>query len=801
MISADVPAQLLTNIGLAKPTNGSVSKPRISSAGRLQQIVWLLIEADKDRAATLATVKGCLDGNAPFDFVKLREAGQANRTNVNFREGEAILSSAETPYYDLFAESSTYFQVEVDELDPDKRSQYSRTITGYFDDMLKDWAGFDYNIQRCIHEMVAFGRGFCLWPDGTNWQFSAVQQSRVLVPDGTPADPDQLEILVVRQSQTVSDLYCKIRNEDIARKIGWNVAEVKKAIAGAVPETRNDTTTSDYEKIQEEIRNHDLYETIRSDVIRLDHVFVREFSGKVSHLIVEERNAVEQRAVGGIDPKKVGKVEFLFKKLNRYNSFREATACFFFDIGDGTWHSVKGLGVKLYPFIEIKNRLKCSIVDNAFINLSILLQATSGRSEQETALMQLGQMTVLPSNMELRQWPTQGRLEEGLFVERSLSGTLESNTGQYRRPMMREQGNPASATQVNYDAIKEASLAKGAVNRFYAQLDCLGEELYRRAINFNLVPENNGRGPNCMALRFQQQCLDAGVPKRCLKKIRFVRASRNSGNGSVFLRQQVVNQTTSLVPMMNEEGKQNWLDDAIAVMAGTENVSRWNPKRALNPSLQNDQAYAMLENDVLRDGSPVMITSTQNAMVHATTHMQASTDAINSIQQGGDPMSVLAFLEAIGPHIAQHLQVMAGDQMRGRELKMLSSQLGQLGKITDQLRDQVEEMQKQQQEQMLAQQAAMAEQAAQTQRVLTNEQLKTIETQNKIQLSRDKANTAMQLRTQRQRHDMLLKQQREDQARALTDARTATDIRSQTAKTSADIASKTAKSNGDAGNS
>lgn len=799
MISPDVPGQLLTNIGLAKPTNGS-AKPRISSAGRLQQIVWLLLEADKDRAATLAVVKGMLDGNAPFDFVKLREAGQGNRTNVNFREGEAILSSAETPFYDLFAESSTYFQVEVDESDPDKRSEYSRVVTEYFDDMLKDWSGFDYNIQRTIHEMVAFGRGFCLWPDGTNWQFCAVQQSRVLVPDGTLADPDRLEILVIRQSQTVSDLYCKIRNEEIARKIGWNVQAVKKAIAGAVPETRNDTTTSDYEKIQEEIRNHDLYETIRSDVVRLAHVFVREFSGKVSHLVVEERNAVEQRAVGGIDPKKVGQVEFLFKKLNCYNSFREATACFFFDIGDGTWHSVKGLGVKLYPFIEIKNRLKCSIVDNAFINLSILLQATAGRSEQETALMQLGQMTVLPANLELRQWPTQGRLEEGLYVERALSSTLESNTGQYRRPLMREQGNPASATQVNYDAIKEASLAKGSVNRFYAQLDCLGEEVFRRSTNFNLTPEDNGRGPNCMALKFQQQCQDAGVPKRCLKKIRFVRASRNSGNGSVFLRQQVVNQTTALVPMMNEQGKQNWLDDAIAVMAGTENINRWNPKQTLNPSLQNDQAYAMLENDVLRDGSPVMITSTQNAMVHAATHMQAATDAVNSIQQGGDPVSVLAFLDGVGPHIAQHLQAMAGDQMRGRELKVLSSQLGQLGKITDQLRDQIKQMQKQQQEQMQAQQQAMAEQAAQTQEVMTDEQLKSIETQNKIQLSREKANTAMQLRTQRQHHDMMLKQQREDQARALTDARTATDIRSQTAKTAADIAAKAAKSNGESEN-
>lgn len=788
MIS-DIPSQLLSTLSLDKKPS---VKPRLSDPLRAQQIVHTVIEADKERALTLATVKGMLDGNAPFSHTKLRDAGQANRTNVNFREGEAILSAAEQPYYDLFAESSTYFQVEVEENDPNKRADYSRVITQRFDEMLKDWAGFDYNIQRVIHEMVAFGRGFCLWEDQINWQFTAIQQSRVLVPDGTLADPDRLEIVVVRQSQTVSEMYSKIRNEKAAASIGWNPSAVKDAIYGAVPETTNDTTTSDYEKIQEEVRNHDLYETMRSDVVRIAHIFVREFSGKVSHLIVEERNALAEK--GGSETGEAKKTKFLFKKINRYNSFREAVATFFFDIGDGTWHSVKGLGVKLYPFIEIKNRLKCSIVDNSFINLSVLLKATSGRGEQEVPLMQLGQMTVLPANMEVIQWPIQGRLEEGLFVERSLTSTLENNTGQYRRPMMREQGNPASATQVNYDAMKEASLGKGSVNRFYSQLDHVGEEIYRRATSFNLVPENNGRGPNCMALKFQQLCIDAGVPKRCLKKIKFVRATRNTGNGSVFLRQQMVGQTSSLVPMMNEQGRQNWLDDAIAVMAGTENIARWNPKMTLNPTIQNEQAYAMLENDALRDGSPVLITSTQNALVHCVTHLQSATEAVNSIPQGGDAVSVLAFIESIGPHVAQHLQTMASDRTRSNETKAIADQLKQLSAVADKIRKQIEVQQRQQMMQMRKQQQLMAEQAARTQQVLTNEQLKAVETQNKVQLSREKAASTMQLKRERQAQDMLLKQQKAEQELAISDASTATDIRNQTAKTASDIANKNAKS-------
>lgn len=788
-----VPSQVISVLSLEKPSGTNDNGPRLSSARKAQEIVWLLLEADKERAYALSMVKGMLDGNTPFNQSKLIAQGQGNRTNVNFREGEAILSSAETPYYDLFAESSTYFQIEVDESDPNKQASYSRILTRRFDDMLKEWSGFDYNMQRCIHEMVGFGRGFCLWPDSTNWQFTAIQQSRVLVPDGTLADPDQLEITVIRQSIPICDLYSKVRNPEAAKKIGWDVKAVMEAIQGAMPETRNDSTTSDYERIQEEIRNHDLYESIRSDVIRVANIFVREFNGKVSHLIVEERNAVESRAIGGKSPEETASAKFLYKKIGKYNCFRECFASFFFDIGDGTWHSVKGLGVKLFPFIEIKNRLNCSIVDNAFINMSVLLQATSGRSEQDTALMQLGSLTVLPANFEVRQWNTQGKMEEGLFVERSLTSKLENNTGQYRRANVREGGNPDTATKVNYDALKEASLNKGAVNRFYTQLDNLGDEIFRRATNLNLVSEDNGRGPNAMAIKFQQKCLDDGLPKSYFKKIRYVRASRNSGNGSVFLRQQVFTQTSQFVPMMNEEGRQAWLDDAIAVLAGTENVQRWNPKKSMNPSIQNDQAHAMIENDVLKDGSPVMITSTQNPMVHATTHLLAATEAINSIPKGGDPVAVLAFLDAVGPHVAQHLQAMAGDVMRGPEVKVVGDQLKQLGKIADKLRQQIMQQQQKQQKEMQKRQEMMAEQQRRTQAVMTDEQLKQIETEHKLALSRKKADATLEMKRERQNQDMMLKRQKAAQDAALSDASTATDIRSKTAKTAADIALKSAK--------
>lgn len=788
-----MPSALLSNVGLEKPTPSNQNEPRLKSPVRARSIAMLLVEADKSRAEVLARVKGMLDGNSPFSQAALVANGQGNRTNVNFREGEAMLSSAETPYYDLFAESTTYCRVEIDEPDPAKRNAYSTKVTLRFDEMLKDWAGFDYNIQQIIHEMVAFGRGVCLWQDHDNWRFSAVQQSKVLVPNGTPADPDALELLVVRQAMTVSNLWGKIKNEDAAKAAGWSTKKALECINAAVPQTTNDAGHRDQVLLQEMVRNHDLYESVRSDVILVSNIFVREFDGTVSHLIVDERNPTDSRVAGSASSSTnstEGEGEFLYKSIGKYKSFRECVGTFFYDIGDGTWHSVKGLGVKLYPFIEIKNRLNCSILDNAFLNMSVLLQPLSGKAEQETALMQIGPLTILPANYDVKQSALSGRMEDGLFVERALSAKLENNTGQYIRPTMRDQGNPATATQVNFDAIRQASLNKGAVNRFYAQLDCVFEEVFRRAVNANLVAEPSGYGPLASALKFQKQCIEDGVPEDCLRKVKFVRATRNTGNGSVFLRERIIDETMSLVPMMNEQGRQNWLDHAIAVKAGSENVEHWNPKTEPSPAIQNDQAIAMLENDALRNGSPVLVTSTQNPLVHATTHMTAATEAINSIPEGGDPMQVLAFLEAVGPHIAIHLQGMSADKTRAREFQMLSQQFKKLGQVADKLRSQLEQQQKQQQMEMERRRAAMEKQRQQTEAVMTDEELRRFEVQNKVALSREKADAQMEMKQQRHLQDLALKQQKANQELVIADTTAATDIRTKSAKAATDIAIK-----------
>jgi hypothetical protein len=732
----DVPASAFS-LELEKPVSSTSPVSRLSDAGHATEIVQTLIFANEERAMVDAKVKGMLDGNAPYAWGDLKRAGQENRTNVNFREGEAAVEAASGPYYDLFAETETYARVEIDHPDLEKKARFSRFVTDHFDRLMKDWSGFDWAIQTIIYDMVSYGKGFAFFNNRTDWQFCSVRHSKVLVPDQSPSDIEQMEIMVMRQSYLIHELWDKIKNES-STAVGWDRSAVLAAIANAVPEYASVGGRSiDYELLQQELRNHDIYQSTRSQKIKCAHIFVREFNGHVTHSIVEETTA--RRSSDGRKPQ----VRFLFHKIGRYKNFRQIICPVFYDVGDGTWHSIKGMAIKMYPFLENKNRLSCAVIDNAFLNMSVLVKPTTSKIEEPLGIMQVGPLSILPNQFEVQNWGIAGRMEEGLAVERYLSMKLEENLGQYRRPLMRDQGNPPTARQVSYEAQKTASLTKGSINRFYTQMDLLFEEIYSRVVNPNLVDDSCQNGA---AMEFQRACEEFGISKAALMRPISVRATRAMGNGSVFLKEQAINNTAQIVPMMNEAGRQAWIDSAIAVMAGSENVDRWNPKGGMTPTLANEQAYAILENNAMSSGSPVAWTPTQNNFIHSTTHLKAANDAAATLQgQQGNPAAILSFLQLIGAHVTEHLQHMLSDPTQAKYSKIIADQLKALGKIVDQLT------------QMMAQAQAKQEQQAQAQQETMNDlQLKQMEVQEKLRMAQEKTDAALRMKEEKHAQSMAL---------------------------------------------
>lgn len=733
--------------------NGQPPKTRLSNPQKTQDFAKIMISADKERSRKDANLQGMFNGNPPYNSSKRRAASQAWRANFSSLEGKAYLSNGLVPYYDLFASSSHHIDFQTGYGSPNQQSDWSGIITEELDVTVKQWKGFDFNVWSMLHDFVGYGQGFLVWNNPLDWRFRRFPHRKILVMDGAEAELDRLEVFAVRQSYYVHELWKKIKNEITARALGWKPDAVKEAIRAATPKTKDDS--QDWDTIQQSLKDHDLLESARSSTVQAVRVYVKEFDGKVTELIIPE----------------TGKAEFLFVKERRYASFHQVVAPFFLEVMDGSWHGCTGLGKDIFNLIQTKDRLTCAEIDAAFLRTAITLQAKSAGAMSKIGLVQIGAFNIIPPDFDVQQSQILGDITTVIAVNQDLDQRLSRNTGIYRASMEKKPGNPRTATESQLEYTQATILGNSAVNRFYNQLDKAYEELARRITNPNLSRTDES---SSSALDFQERCFRRGVPKAALLSRRSVRAFRSMGNGSHVMRQTTLNSLAPYSTQWPESGRSNFNDDVIAAYTNQSKVERYNPKAERLGEPTDQHAFAMLENAAMKVGAQVVWTPTQNNVVHAEVHLKASADAARSLAQGGNPMEVLAFMEQIGPHVAVHLQHLMQDPSHQQQFKALEGEYKHLGQIADKLSAQVQKM--------MAEQQAEAEKQQQAQNILSGADgdtaVKAATAKAKVEQSNIK--TAVSLRQKEEKHQQAITQAQQDMA--IKDAQAAAQIAIEQAK-------------------
>lgn len=744
-------------------------KERMPDPVSARSMIVTLMQANRVRALINAKIKGQIDGNPPYDPCKLKAAAQQYRNNVGYREAKGKLAGAMVPYYDLFTGASSYVSIETDYGTEDDQVAHSRIITEEVDKTLKAWRPFDWNIQLMLNDLVTYAKAFLTMPDKSDWRFGVTTQSKVLFPDGTESFDEKWEVVVIRQVFRVDELWSFIRNRKAAETAGWDVDAVCNAIYNARPQQPTSAETQyDYNFVQQMFKDHDVMWGMRCKTVQAANIYVKEFSGKVTHLIVTE--GMMSTGPSGRESQK-DQTGFLYKSIEKYEKFSESISTFVFETGDGSINGTQGLGHELYAPMATKDRLLCSAMDLAFIKCSITLQAKTAAAMQKLNLVQIGSITMIPPDFDIQQATIMGDMNAPIEANRVLDQVLDNNTGVYRNEGTKEQGNPRTFGEVRLQYQNNAVLSNSAVNRFYGCLDKHYQTIIPRLLNTSLAKSSTNEGHK-LALECQKRIRDRGVPDECLdSKCLTIRAQRVSGNGSLYMRQQAISGMMPLVPMLPESGRQNWLEDAIAVTTSQHMVSRYAPRPDV-ANLPTDQTdWALLENSAIKQGAPVTWTPTQNNAIHAHIHLNAASQAAATLSQGANPFEVLQFLQGIGQHVAVHIQKLSMDPTRKAEYQMLQQQFQQLAQVTDKLAKQAQQLQQQQAQQRQAQQQAQMVQQGQ-------------DPESQVLLARAKQDMAIkQAKTQQLLQDKSLKMQasvaKTKQDMALKDATTAADIQRQ----------------------
>jgi hypothetical protein len=212
--------------------------------------------------------------------------------------------------------------------------------------------------------------------------------------------------------------------------------------------------------------------------------------------------------------------------------------------------------------------------------------------------------------------------------------------------------------------------------------------------------------------RFHEMLEELGTPKEAaaFKNILSIRSNLINGAGSpsfkLITAEKLVN-LTSITPA--NEGQENAVKDAIAALAGRDNVERYRNTKA--PKIGDTERIIGFENagmtDVFVNPANFPVLPTDPHIEHAVGHfqdlmLQMQTN-LQAIQAGQPDINELAkavrSIQFKGGHIMAHVEFIAKDETKGDFLKQFMQGMGEAGKMGDQIAEVYQEMaQAQQQE-------------------------------------------------------------------------------------------------------
>lgn len=671
------------------PESGSPPKKRIKSSDSLVSIADKYIEQDEDAAYLRARAQALVNGEAPYDAEELKSKGLTHVVNANFGEANAIMEAALAPYIELQNGVPRIANVIMDSYEGDSNED-SEIISEEFDWMLKEWSDHAYNMQLLSREFVGDGVGVAMWPDERSifWEPCGLKDFKVA--RDTKVSDEAIEVAIVNRSMSVSELYHYIRNPEAAKKLGWNLNAVKQAIWKA--STKRDqwkNYTAHWEDFEREIKENDLYAGESAyHRAQLIYGYNREFDGKFTQLIGSRDSS-----------------DFLYERYSRYGNVNQCFVIFTYGVGQGTFHTIRGLKQKIYNQIQISNRVLCQSAQAAITAGLIQLQGDA-EAIQDFQYIEVGPYTFIPSGLTPIQLQPPSIATQGLPVYNLMSQVLQNNTGSYRSRQITPEGQARSATEVVQQARQESTLNAAALELFYTPYNKLLTEQYRRAVNPYLTANDKG---GALALEFRRRCARRGVSVERMRQFLKVTAFRAMGDGSPVMTEMASKQLMELYSLMDEKGKENTLRSVIAGISGVGwqkvnlFVSDKGPRRTIDYDIAN------LENGNLRQGIQQMVHDSQNHAVHIEAHIPMIAEIIEAHrqQQMADEQA-MQILRPAADHVTEHLVLFSNNSYRAQEVRELKRQLQNLTAYIDELEQQVINRMMAEQSQM--QEAAMTEQ-------------------------------------------------------------------------------------------
>jgi hypothetical protein len=686
--------------------NGNPPETRISSANHAWTIAENLSRNNTGRENKRIRVYKAYKRFPPTGYSKIAEKKLAWQSDVNWGSLEAIVNNQKSSYYDIITERQACATIKTKYGNERERLMHSENITQAFDQAIREWPGYLYNKEQDIESMLLYGKGIGMWDSPVGWMPKHIFLSDLLFPDDIKVDFSNLEEFVVRRRPTPYELYKIVENKEVAEALGWNVEAVIDAI-------RFHRAFSEHNKSRE-----DFYRTISesgfnwalsvNQKIDLYEIYWREFDGTISKgVVLQDYNPIVTHINGsmrGSDKLSEATIRdqhgFLQLQIGKFNNWSEIMYMLTDSVGSGLFHDIKSQAEAAYVACRQYDFTMNSLVDAVRLNSMLMVEGQSPDATKMLKQMEWLPISVMPDGAKFVQNRFSLPVQESMSFMQFYMGDLYRNLGQYRIGAPTAGGKQRTKGEAELDAAESAKLSGTQIRRFNECETLYFKELYRRFVSSN----RNDDGYEYVK-KFYEILEQLGTPREAAswKNITSVRSNLINGAGSPsfkLITAEKLVQLTSITPA--NEGQENAVKDAIAALAGRDNVIRYRDTKT--ERIDDNARIIGFENagmtDVFVNPQNFPVLPTDPHIEHAEGHfadmmMQLQTN-LQMVQAGQPDVNELAkavrSVQFKGAHIMAHVEFISKDEGKKEFLKQFMQGMGEAGSMADQLNQVYQDM-------------------------------------------------------------------------------------------------------------
>lgn len=626
------------------------------------------------RSKDRAMINAQFNGNRPFSPEEEKEL--QIQVNANFLEGYRIAQNGILQMNTALLYKERLFNAKLIKGKPTKRQEWSENLTNNIHIPLqrgRSGKKFDNVMVNRNASLTVHGIGALWWSNSWDWMPKFVALDDLLIPTDSTLDfDDELGYFGVNQWLTPWQLFKMTHGPNVDP--GWNKELVREAIKSML-ETQN--YSPDYwdkpEKMEELWKQRSAY--LNSDAVAKVKITTIYFQDTDTgewwrKIVLRENQALNLTSISAD--------KFLYE--SKFPFADSIDKILHMQFGDGSvvapfkYRSVRGLGVLLFPVIELMNRLRCQFTQSVFTDLIPLLRIENPTDRDRPRMLQLQPYGVVEQGVS---FITQQERHQPQYQ------LVTAAMNEYRQLM--SESSASYVQDIDTGTGKEMTLGEAqirlqSVNRMVASMlmvaykreAFLYEEILRRFF------DRTSHDPEVK--KFQERCKADGIPDDLMNvECWQINITRAFGAGDQTLAQQEATALMNVAPQLDADAQRIVKRNFISVMTRNPELANTlvpeQPTEATAGRLAAEDCFG-----TLMAGGPVVMREGIEQSEYITAMLQmmgAVVQQISETDNMGTTQQVIG-LQMVAQDISRHLMLLANDQTQKEFVTAAGKELGKL---------------------------------------------------------------------------------------------------------------------------